>query len=51
MLDQHPDRVLTIAVRGMLPHNRHGRALLKKLKVYAGPDHPHAAQAPKPLAI
>jgi large subunit ribosomal protein L13 len=43
--------VLTIAVRGMLPHNRHGRALLKKLKVYAGPDHPHAAQAPKPLAI
>jgi large subunit ribosomal protein L13 len=51
MLDQHPDRVLTIAVRGMLPHNRHGRALLKKLKVYAGPDHPHAAQAPKLLAI
>ena len=49
MLDKHPDRVLTIAVRGMLPHNRYGRALLKKLKVYAGPSHPHAAQAPKPL--
>jgi large subunit ribosomal protein L13 len=33
----------------MLPHNRHGRSLLKKLKVYAGPEHPHAAQQPKPL--
>ena len=49
MLDTHPDRVLTSAVKGMLPHNRYGRALLKKLKVYAGVDHPHAAQQPKPL--
>ncbi|MBI3177875.1 MAG: 50S ribosomal protein L13 [Chloroflexi bacterium] len=51
MLDEHPERVLTIAVRGMLPHNRYGRALLKKLKVYAGSDHPHAAQNPKPLTF
>ncbi|MBM4424778.1 MAG: 50S ribosomal protein L13 [Chloroflexi bacterium] len=51
MLDKHPDRVLTIAVKGMLPHNRYGRALLKKLKVYAGPDHPHAAQQPEPLPL
>ncbi len=51
MLDKHPERVLTIAVRGMLPHNRYGRALLKKLKVYAGPAHPHAAQNPKPLTF
>ena len=49
MLDKHPERALTLAVRGMLPHNRHGRALLKKLKVYAGSEHPHAAQSPKPL--
>lgn len=49
MLDKHPERVLTVAVKGMLPHNRYGRALLKKLKVYAGPDHPHAAQKPQPL--
>lgn len=49
MLDTHPDRVLTSAVKGMLPHNRFGRALLKKLKVYAGSEHPHSAQQPKPL--
>jgi large subunit ribosomal protein L13 len=49
MLDKHPERVLTIAVKGMLPHNRYGRALLKKLKVYAGPEHPHTAQRPEPL--
>jgi large subunit ribosomal protein L13 len=49
MLDKHPERALTIAVKGMLPHNRHGRALLKKLKVYAGPEHPHTAQRPEPL--
>ena len=48
-LDQHPERVITSAVWGMLPHNKHGRKLLKKLKVYAGPDHPHEAQNPKPL--
>jgi large subunit ribosomal protein L13 len=51
VLDRHPERVLTIAVKGMLPHNRHGRALLKKLKVYAGADHPHAAQKPQPLVL
>lgn len=46
-LARHPDRVITHAVRGMLPHNRLGRAMLKKLKVYAGPEHPHKAQQPK----
>jgi large subunit ribosomal protein L13 len=50
MLEQHPDRVIRLAVKGMLPKNTHGRNLLKKLKVYAGPDHPHQAQNPKPLA-
>jgi large subunit ribosomal protein L13 len=50
MLEQHPDRVIRLAVKGMLPKSTHGRNLLKKLKVYAGPDHPHQAQNPKPLA-
>jgi len=49
VLDNQPEKVLTLAVRGMLPHNRFGRALLRKLKVYAGADHPHTAQQPKPL--
>ena len=49
-LATHPDRVLRRAVWGMLPHNKLGRAMIKKLKIYAGPDHPHAAQNPKPLA-
>jgi large subunit ribosomal protein L13 len=44
LLDRHPDRVVKHAVRGMLPHNALGRKMLRKLKVYAGPDHPHAAQ-------
>ena len=48
-LDKHPTRVLTAAVRGMLPRGRLGRAMIKKLKVYADADHPHAAQQPKPL--
>ena len=48
-LVKHPDRVITRAVWGMLPHNKLGRALLKKLKVYAGPQHPHDAQTPKNL--
>ena len=47
-LQKHPDRVLRSAVWGMLPHNKHGRQLIKKLKIYAGPDHPHRAQQPKP---
>ncbi len=49
VLSTNPQRILTQAVRGMLPHNRHGRALLRKLKVYAGGEHPHRAQQPKPL--
>jgi large subunit ribosomal protein L13 len=48
-LAQHPERVLRQAVWGMLPHNKLGRRLIKKLKVYAGPDHPHEAQKPKRL--
>ena len=49
-LVKDPTRVIREAVGGMLPHNRHGRALLRKLKVYAGPEHPHTAQSPQPLA-
>jgi large subunit ribosomal protein L13 len=44
---QHPDRALRDAVWGMLPHNRMGRATLKRLKIYAGPNHPHQVQNPK----
>ncbi len=47
MLAQHPDRILRFAVKGMLPKTRLGRRQLKKLKIYAGPTHPHAAQQPK----
>ncbi|NTU78287.1 MAG: 50S ribosomal protein L13 [Chloroflexales bacterium] len=47
MLDKHPDRILRIAVKGMLPKNRIGRRLIGKLRIYAGPSHPHAAQQPK----
>lgn len=46
-LEKHPERVLQSAVWGMLPHNKYGRKVIKKLKVYAGPDHPHQAQNPK----
>ena len=46
----HPDRVITAAVWGMLPHNRMGRSILKRLKVYAGSEHPHEAQNPKLVA-
>jgi len=49
-MKNHPDRVITSAVWGMLPHNRMGRKLLKRLKVYAESEHPHAAQNPKPVA-
>ncbi len=51
MLDRHPERVIRMAVEGMLPHNRLGRAMLRKLKVYAGPEHPHQAQNPRPLEL
>jgi large subunit ribosomal protein L13 len=50
-LERHPTRVITAAVRGMLPRNRLGRKMLKKLKAYAGPEHPHQAQDPKPLEL
>jgi large subunit ribosomal protein L13 len=48
-LRDHPDRALRAAVWGMLPHNKMGRSLLKRLKIYAGPTHPHALQNPEPL--
>jgi large subunit ribosomal protein L13 len=50
-LERFPERVIRSAVWGMLPHNRYGRKLMKKLKIYTGPDHPHAAQKPKPLVV
>ena len=48
---KHPERVIELAVKGMLPKNKLGRAMAKKLKVYAGAEHPHAAQQPEPLAL
>ena len=51
MMAEKPERVLMAAVRGMLPKNRLGRAMLKKLKIYAGAEHPHAAQNPQPLTL
>ena len=50
-LERHPERVIEIAVKGMLPKNPLGRAMYRKLKVYAGPNHPHAAQQPQVLDI
>jgi large subunit ribosomal protein L13 len=47
----HPDRVLRLAVKGMLPKGPLGYAMLRKMKVYAGSEHPHSAQQPKPLQI
>ncbi len=49
-LKDHPDRVIRSAVWGMLPHNKLGRQIIKNLKVYGGPDHPHQAQHPKAIA-
>ena len=51
MLEKQPDRLVEKAIKGMLPKNRLGRAMGKKLKVYAGPEHPHAAQQPTPYEI
>ncbi|HWA66887.1 MAG TPA: 50S ribosomal protein L13 [Mycobacteriales bacterium] len=51
LLDKRPDRVVEKAVKGMLPHNTLGRQMASKLKVYAGPDHPHQAQQPVPYEI
>ncbi len=51
LLKKHPNRPITFAVKGMLPKNKLGRQMLKKLKVYAGADHPHQAQQPEPLSL
>ena len=51
MLERRPEEVIRLAVKGMLPRTRLGRAQLRKLKVYAGPDHPHAAQKPQPMEV
>ena len=51
LISQRADIAVEKAIRGMLPHNRLGRSMARKLKVYRGPDHPHAAQKPQPMAI
>jgi large subunit ribosomal protein L13 len=51
MLERRPEEVIRLAVKGMIPRNRLGRKQLTKLKVYAGPDHPHAAQQPQALEL
>lgn len=51
LIDRAPDRVLKLAIKGMLPRNPLGRAMFKKLKVYAGNEHPHAAQQPQTLQL
>ncbi len=51
LMKKNPERVFEHAVKGMLPHNRLGRTIFTKLKVYPGPEHPHAAQKPQPYAV
>lgn len=51
MLERRPEQVIILAVRGMLPKNRLGRAMIGKLHVYGGAEHPHAAQKPEPLEL
>jgi large subunit ribosomal protein L13 len=51
MLERRPEEVIRLAVKGMLPRTRLGRAQLRKLKIYAGPEHPHAAQKPESLEV
>jgi large subunit ribosomal protein L13 len=51
MLEEKPEELVKLAVKGMLPKNRLSRKLVTKLKVYAGPEHPHDAQKPQPLAV
>jgi large subunit ribosomal protein L13 len=51
MIERRPEEVIRLAVKGMLPRNRLARKQLTKLKVYAGPDHPHVAQKPQPMEI
>ncbi len=48
MIESHPERVIELAVKGMLPRNHQGRQMLRRLKVYSGPEHPHQAQAAGP---
>jgi large subunit ribosomal protein L13 len=51
MRKKRPEQILETAVKGMLPHNKLGRAMFRKLSVYAGGSHPHEAQQPKPLEV
>jgi large subunit ribosomal protein L13 len=51
MLEKHPERIIEKAVKGMLPKNTLGRAMNRKLKVYAGPNHPHGAQKPREITL
>ncbi len=51
MLERRPEEIIRLAVKGMLPRTRLGRQQLRKLKVYAGPEHPHAAQQPQPMEV
>ncbi len=51
LLERHPEDVITFAIKGMLPKNRLGREIIKKLKVYAGSEHPHDGQQPKPYEL
>jgi len=51
VMEERPERVVELAVRGMLPKNRLGRSMYRKLKVYRGPEHPHAAQKPEKLEL
>src|SRR5918997_73816 len=51
MMDKRPERVIELAIKGMLPKNKLGKAMAKKLKIYGGQEHPHAAQRPEPLAL
>jgi large subunit ribosomal protein L13 len=51
VMKKHPERIIEHAVKGMIPRNTLGRAIFRKLKVYAGPDHPHEAQKPQPLEV
>lgn len=51
LMERHPEKIIERAVKGMLPKNRLGRKMGRKLKVYTGPEHPHAAQQPKPLSF
>jgi large subunit ribosomal protein L13 len=51
LMERDPERVVRLAVKGMLPKNPLGRSMLRKLRVYAGPTHPHSAQQPQPRAL